>query len=736
MTRGRSRALLVVPLAVILALGLASCSEDTSVVAPSPVVDPPKVTDTQPEALPEDGPPASPAISSTAYQSSDRCSIPALLRGRYRRVLDTGAPGIHELDAAHGWSSCTESPEDVNNHFAFAHTDEGWAWSASVPVSAVVFWSGEHAMLHLYDGTSGGDEGLLGPVDPVTGTELAVDGVTLVHDYQLLADLSFDNDPGNTIDWNVDFTVEPASWDLFPGDRATSRAVIDVERVDSEGGTPRVRATVEIANRSPFEAQLADVYALIGSRVSRPAPAPSLPRPLAPGETLTVTIEEDVPSTAAQRFVLYVNATGPVPGQTIRTEATFDAPVEEIELVTGDGEIIGPLDGSQQVVLEKAIAVDASSPASQSIPWSLAFANGGDAIAATAIDVRMHTPAIQIDLTPQFTRAWNWALDLEQAGDPVETASGVQVPLRITSTAASASDQDHRVTGTVALVNPHPTRALDVTSILLDVGGAQSSIVLDAPIAATARAAFDVDLALAGAASAATVSFVRPARDYAWDGSWTPASPVPASQASPVVFGAPTAVVDGEAQLDDTHLGDLGPVHAGAGATITDVAIPWDPTARSEPRLEGRVRLVTNDRGETMERAYSIDMAVDGDDPGCTLRAWQWRRRGNDPVWEMLPDGAKTKVFDSRLTWYDALRPSFRWGLWGMLAREYVASQLNVLAGADPTDAQAWMDEAAEILQSTDRRSLRGTEARRAVRLMWMLGRYNAGRVGPGSCGR
>jgi len=77
--------------------------------------------------------------------------------------------------------------------------------------------------------------------------------------------------------------------------------------------------------------------------------------------------------------------------------------------------------------------------------------------------------------------------------------------------------------------------------------------------------------------------------------------------------------------------------------------------------------------------------------------------------------------------------------LYYMLASEYIATELNLLSGTDPTDIQNSFDKATEIFNTYTPKDLkkwwRNKEKQKQIfSLVLELKAYNFGEIGPGHC--
>jgi len=149
---------------------------------------------------------------------------------------------------------------------------------------------------------------------------------------------------------------------------------------------------------------------------------------------------------------------------------------------------------------------------------------------------------------------------------------------------------------------------------------------------------------------------------------------------------------------------------------------------------------------------------------GCTLTQGYWKThsycktngngKGNGPerdeTWDLIDDGIDNEkddefsmfflseqnyceVFDTQP---DTGKKSDQGGKYYILAHQYIAAELNMLAGANPTAARVAFDEATILLEKYTPDQVKGNAGLEAdcVRLGGILDDYNNGRIGPGHC--
>jgi len=134
---------------------------------------------------------------------------------------------------------------------------------------------------------------------------------------------------------------------------------------------------------------------------------------------------------------------------------------------------------------------------------------------------------------------------------------------------------------------------------------------------------------------------------------------------------------------------------------------------------------------------------------GCTLTQGYWKTHsdcktnGNGPerdeTWDDIPGGEaeETIFFESEQDYCEVFDTnSGKGGKYYILAHQYIAAELNILAGANPTEVQAAYDEATAFLKTNTPGKVKGNDEleSKCVELGGILDDYNNGRIGPGHC--
>ena len=731
MARRTPRALALSLFALFLVVTFAGCGDDAGIVSPDPVADP----DPKPETV-APVPETAPIAYTQQFTSSDRCTLPRSNYARFTRVFEGIEDGTIALDAASGWSTCNRAPDDPNASFTWQGTSEGYTWSATVPVGALVLWSGDRGIVYWYVPESRGDTGLSGPTDPNTGEELPVDAITLCHDYVLDVGLDLVAEGGAGATWSISSDVIPTQWQLLPGDRGTSRAFVTLQRVDTAGTEPRLVGTVELVNPSPVATTVTSAYAVIGFGTQVPLDL-TLPLVLAGGQSVTTTFERAVSSTSSVDCQVIVSTRGDVEGGRAASTADFAGGADAVELVTSDGQRFGPFSRSEQIVVDRTFAAGDVASSSADLPWDFVVEGVDGVVDRSVVAVQVLAPMVDVDLDPRFTQDWQWsvAVETDHATTPLPDPFDGFVPMRARVTSTPGSGSDYGVGGTVTVTNPHPSRALALSEVVVAAGGFAVTLGTGVEIAAASGVVLPVDLDLGVVTTSAMVRVEYVGRDIAWNELVTPGDLVARERSVALGFDVPTTVVDASARVTDAFGGDLGTVVAGNGETVLAFDVFVDPLLACGPfALEGRTELVTTDRLVSVVDTWSFAIDVPCASAGCTRTAEQWAGHRDDPAWNRLPEGPRTRFLDSPYSWSDVLDPRTRGGLYRVLAAQYVAARLNALAGADTSEVAEAMMAAEAWLRTHTPGDPPAREAKDAARLANQLRDFNTGQIGPGAC--
>ncbi|OGD19119.1 MAG: hypothetical protein A2W03_05780 [Candidatus Aminicenantes bacterium RBG_16_63_16] len=132
---------------------------------------------------------------------------------------------------------------------------------------------------------------------------------------------------------------------------------------------------------------------------------------------------------------------------------------------------------------------------------------------------------------------------------------------------------------------------------------------------------------------------------------------------------------------------------------------------------------------------------------GCTKTQGYWKTHSIygpasrvDPTWALVgPLGADEPFLGSGLTWYQVLTTEPKGNAYFILAHQYIAANLNLLAGASTYKNISHADfvnamAEAQTLLSVSPSSVRKQDRQPYVDIAFFLTKYNEGIIGPGHC--
>jgi hypothetical protein len=168
-------------------------------------------------------------------------------------------------------------------------------------------------------------------------------------------------------------------------------------------------------------------------------------------------------------------------------------------------------------------------------------------------------------------------------------------------------------------------------------------------------------------------------------------------------------------------------------------------TECGENRVTNTASFVTNDNDETGDDDHTVVVTVECV-VGCSLTQGYWKnhadpnRKQFDPTWNLIrPAGAQTTFYLSGQTYLQVLNTSVSGNQYYSLAHQYIAAQLNILAGADGSAISTQMARAEAIFKQYTPAQIGALRSNSALRqeiiaLANHLAKYNEGLIGPGHC--
>jgi len=148
---------------------------------------------------------------------------------------------------------------------------------------------------------------------------------------------------------------------------------------------------------------------------------------------------------------------------------------------------------------------------------------------------------------------------------------------------------------------------------------------------------------------------------------------------------------------------------------------------------------------DTVETQTLINFEIEVVYPGCTRGKGYWKTHSAygpapyDSAWALL--GEDSTFFLSNQTNYEVMwTPPSGGNAYYMLAHQYIATSINILSGADPSEIQNAYDNATDLFEMYTPEEIGALKGNNPIRqefigLKSMLAQYNEGEIGPGSCG-
>ncbi len=338
-----------------------------------------------------------------------------------------------------------------------------------------------------------------------------------------------------------------------------------------------------------------------------------------------------------------------------------------------------------------------------------------------------------------FLRTYDWSIDKICQGAPELTLSTNQVydyPFQWVATTTGYTDSDWAVSGTVTVENNTPYDA-EISSIE-DILSNNTSVPLSC----------DVTFPYVLASGATLECSYTTGLDAAEDGTntvtvTTSSTMVDGDTASAdYAFGAPTSEADECVTVSDDCTADVEVCVAQSPFTHS-YTCPISYAQCGDYLYVNTATLVTNDNATMSMDNCQVDVNVPCG--GCSLTIGYWKTHSEngpapyDDTWALLSSGADTPFFLSGDSYYNVAWTAPGGNAYYILAHQYIAAELNMLNGADFSDAQAAFDEATVLLNTYTPAQIGALKGKNAIRqnfinLATILDNYNNGLIGPGHC--
>lgn len=640
-------------------------------------------------------------------------------------------------------------------------TDDGvfFDWSSNLEMDAVIVKGGPNANVYIYDppteATS--DAGLHSPINPNNGRPFALSHIDFCYDYEVKVTKDAQTSFTRTYNWNIEKSVAPEIWSLFAGDSGTSLYTIAVARTGFTDSAWAVTGTITIRNPSPLTATLTSVTDTVSPAIAAAVDCGvSFPYSLAGNSTLECSYQTALPDGSNRTNTATATTTGTVESGQGTAAVQFGAPTTEVNASINVYDSNGSswaFNDSGSVSYARTFACNGD----QGVHGNVATIVQTGQSDSASVAVQCYSLQVSKDARTSLIRTWDWSIRKSADQTELTLTPGQQFLVNYeVSVAATSSDSDWTVRGTITVVNPNPLRGAVLNSVK-DLAGTIAGTV-DCGVTfpyvlvpgGTLSCSYTADLPSAASrtntATAALQNFA-----FAPDGSGTPGGTMDFSGTAAIDFsGATVSRVDECVDVTDSLQGTLGTVCEDAAPRAFRYSRNVGPfTAPDQCGLQevkNTASFIAGDTGARGESSWTVRVNVVCGQ-GCTLTPGYWKthsRRGPAPydnTWAQLgPAQEATPFFQSGKTWYQALWTAPAGNAYYILAHAYIATSLNILNGASlpPEVLSAW-NEATTLFQAWTPAQIAAQKGnqqprKRFLELAGLLDMYNNGLIGPGHC--
>ncbi len=602
-----------------------------------------------------------------------------------------------------------------------------------------------------------------------------------------------------TFDWTIEKSVTPDSHDLFDGDTADSTYTVSVVKDSGTDSGHEITGSITIGNPHPTDAMtigdLTDVLTgdltgvsiggcggtgvtYVGGELTVPA-----------GGTAVCTYSASVPGKDATlntaSFTLFGKSYSDDVAVTWGDPAVLVNDTVDVEDVFDGGlaDVLGTAVSSSTTFTSYDRTFDCSdvtfgegATTSDTVSYSNTASVKSGAVVldddSETVDVRCYRLGVDKTAVTTYTRDHDWSIskgrfiapgEVDGDGDPstltLMPGQTYLASYQVVVTMTGYTDTDHTVSGVITVTNPAPIAAEGV--VVTDQLSLSGPVVVDCD-PETAGDQNTVDIPAGGSVECTystgvtddkqqlnTVTATLFAIDY--------------TGTADVVFGDPTVVLDDCVTVTDDagtpgDTGDdkpLGTVCLGdltEGSTTLTYTMQIGPYAEcGEYQFVNTASFVTSDQDgeddDTGSASYTVNVTVPCPQ-GCTLTQGYWRTHSiygpapYDNTWALV--GEDTVFFLSEQSWYQVMWTSPQGGnAYYILAHQYIAAVLNGLNGADTSQVDDELSDAAALFEVytpqevSDLKGKTGKELRgEFITLAGVLGSYNEGTLdgGPPHC--
>lgn len=631
------------------------------------------------------------------------------------QTFEPGNPSCTDLGYDFGYKPQPEPPPSGTYDFpdfinTVTITSDGtyFDWVSTLGIDAVIVKGGPNANVYTYDppAEAFSDTGLFSPINPNNNQPYTISHIEFCYDYEVDVSKTADTTFTRTFDWTIEKTVTPANWALFTGDSGTSQYAVTVTKTGYTDSAWAVSGTIRVENNTPYDATIENVTdAISGFGAVAVDCGVSLPYTLASGGAFECTYGTALPDGSSRTNTATVTTSGLVGGGDTVADVVFGNPTTLVnDTINVDDTNGGSWQFSDTGSITYSQTFTCDSDAGQHDNTATIRETGQSSSAS--VTVTCYALQVTKNAATSFDRTYHWTIDKSADQTELTLSTGQVFLVNYTVVVdATYTDDNYAVSGNIEVNNPAPIAAT--------INGVSDLVSPDITATVNCGVSFPYSLAAGGTLSctynadlpdngARTNTATATLQNYSYDKDLTPTADgtTDFTGSANVSFASATMTeIDECIDVSDTFAGFLGTVcYPDAPVTFSYSRWVGPYAVCGKYKVDNTASFVTNDTGTTGDDKWTVHVNIPCD-TGCTLTPGYWKTHSEygpapyDDTWALLPNGADTPFFSSGLTYYETLwTPSRHGNAWVILARAYIAAELNVLNGASiPTDVlDAW----------------------------------------------
>jgi len=540
-------------------------------------------------------------------------------------------------------------------------------------------------------------------------------------------------------DWSIKKRVDTSEFSLLAGEVANANYTVTVNQSVTESAFV-VSGVIMIKNPTNEAATIISVTDIVDGVPAEVLCGVMFPYNLPAGGQLSCEYEASLPDKTARYNYVRVETIGNVLGDEYRTDVNFGKPTTQIGPATvyvndsnghkwfAEGDAIWSY--SEQFSCD---GVSYSKGRGTKINENIATIVETNQSAKENVTLTCYIPVVSKTADTTFSRTWDWNVEKTADNSEITLSTGQSFSVNYTVTAnATNTDSGWNVAGDITIYNPSPVSAMVVSvadtieGIPVALNCGYSFLVIQPHEKATCTYAADLP---DGSSRVNTATATM--------------NGIPYTGTADIVFNDPNSETNECINLGDDRVGSLGIVCATDVPKLFNYSLKAGPyDLFGEYQLNNTVNFGSLDTDIQGSDSWIVEINVPSE--GCTLSPEYWKAHSiygsgaHDDTWSLLPPNAEdSPFFLSGQTWYEVLRtPPAQGNAYYILAHQFIAVTINILNGAESTSevdaAIVWAN--SFFNKHTPSSNLNKNDRKKVISYASLLGQYNNGVIGPGSC--